>query len=84
MPRDSTRVLPTPPGYTAGYVLLDARKDRPLRAWAEHLEFWEDGGGVTTPCKAGAARGVIGHRGALTAPVASPNSDRPRWLSSST
>jgi hypothetical protein len=23
----------------AGYVLLDARKDRPLRAWAAHLEF---------------------------------------------
>jgi hypothetical protein len=24
-----------------GYVLLDARKDRPLRAWAAHLEFRE-------------------------------------------
>jgi hypothetical protein len=28
-------LLPLPPGY----VLLDARKDRPLRAWAAHLEF---------------------------------------------
>lgn len=24
-----------------GYVLLDARKDRPLRAWATDLEFRE-------------------------------------------
>jgi hypothetical protein len=26
----------------AGWVLLDARKDRPLRAWAAHLEFREE------------------------------------------
>jgi hypothetical protein len=28
-------LYPLPPGY----VLLDARKGRPLRAWAAHLEF---------------------------------------------
>jgi hypothetical protein len=33
MPADM--ILPLPPGY----VLLDVRKDRPLRAWAAHLEF---------------------------------------------
>ncbi len=33
MPADILYPLPT------GYVLLDARKDRPLRAWAAHLEF---------------------------------------------
>ena len=31
-------LYPLPPGY----VLLDARKDRPLRAWAAHLEFRND------------------------------------------
>ena len=38
MPADMLNPLP------AGYVLLDARKDRPLRAWAAHLEFrgWPD------------------------------------------
>jgi hypothetical protein len=41
-PTEWTKVLPTPPGYTAGYVLLDARPDRPLRVWAEHLEFRTD------------------------------------------
>ena len=48
MPNEWTRVInempadmllgPLPPGY----VLLDARKDRPLRAWAAHLEFRDD------------------------------------------
>jgi hypothetical protein len=33
MPADMLLPLPL------GYVLLDARKDRPLRAWAAHLEF---------------------------------------------
>jgi hypothetical protein len=33
MPKDM--LLPLPPGY----VLLDARKDPPLRAWVAHLEF---------------------------------------------
>jgi hypothetical protein len=33
MPADMLNPLP------AGYVLLDARKDRPLRARAAHLEF---------------------------------------------
>jgi hypothetical protein len=28
-------LYPLPPGY----VLLDARRGRPLRAWAAHLEF---------------------------------------------
>ena len=37
-----TLVLPTPEGYTPGYVLLAARNDRPLRAWADHLEFRDD------------------------------------------
>jgi hypothetical protein len=36
MPADMLNPLPT------GYVLLDARKDRPLRAWAAHLEFRDD------------------------------------------
>ena len=36
MPADM--LYPLPPGY----VLLDARKDRPLRAWAAHLEFRDD------------------------------------------
>ena len=36
MPADT--LSPLPPGY----VLLDARKDRPLRAWAAHLEFRDD------------------------------------------
>jgi hypothetical protein len=44
LPTEWTRVIeempaemlhPLPPGY----VLLDALKDRPLRAWAAHLEF---------------------------------------------
>jgi hypothetical protein len=44
LPTEWTRVIeempadminPLPPGY----VLLDARKDRALRAWAAHLEF---------------------------------------------
>ena len=50
MPTEWTRVIeempadmlyPLPPGY----VLLDARKDRPLRAWTAHLEFqaWPKG-----------------------------------------
>ena len=38
MPTDAINPLPR------GYVLLDARKDRPLRAWAAHLEF-RDGDG---------------------------------------
>ena len=38
MPKDMLLPLPT------GYVLLDARKDRPLRAWAAHLEFREGDG----------------------------------------
>jgi hypothetical protein len=33
MPDDMLNPLPP------GYVLLDARRDRPLRAWAAHLEF---------------------------------------------
>ena len=33
MPADMLHPLPP------GYVLLDARKERPLRAWAAHLEF---------------------------------------------
>ena len=50
MPTEWTRVIeempadmlhPLPPGY----VLLDARKDRPLRAWAAHLEFRDGDGG---------------------------------------
>ena len=44
MPTEWTRVLEQMPADTLsplplGYVLLDARKDRPLRAWAAHLEF---------------------------------------------
>jgi len=44
MPTEWTRVIEEMPAdmlhpLPAGYVLLDARKDRPLRAWAAHLEF---------------------------------------------
>jgi hypothetical protein len=48
MPTEWTQVIeempadilsPLPPSY----VLLDARKDRPLRAWAAHLEFGDGG-----------------------------------------
>ena len=45
MPTEWTRVLDEMPADSLyptlppGYVLLDARKDRPLRAWAAHLEF---------------------------------------------
>lgn len=42
IPRDWVRVLPTPPGYTRGYTLLDARPDRPLREWTDHLEFRDE------------------------------------------
>lgn len=47
LPREWTRVLeempavmlnPLPPGY----VLLDAREGRPLRAWAAELEFRDE------------------------------------------
>ena len=49
MPTEWTRVLDVMPSdminpLPAGYVLLDARKDRPLRAWAAHLEFREGDG----------------------------------------
>ena len=49
MPTEWTRVLEEMPAdmlypLPAGYVLLDARKDRPLRAWAAHLEFRDDPG----------------------------------------
>jgi hypothetical protein len=40
-PKEWVRVLSTPPRYTRGYVLLDCRPGRPLREWAEHLEFRE-------------------------------------------
>lgn len=39
IPTEWTLVLPTPEGYCPGYVLLDVRRDRPLRAWAAQLEF---------------------------------------------
>lgn len=47
LPRDWARVIeempadmlnPLPPGY----VLLDCRRDRPLRVWATELEFRDD------------------------------------------
>ena len=44
LPTGWTRVIEQMPAdmlypLLPGYVLLDARKDRPLRAWAAHLEF---------------------------------------------
>jgi hypothetical protein len=42
IPRDWVRVLPTPPGYTKGDTLLDARPDRPLQEWTDHLEFRDE------------------------------------------
>ena len=44
MPTEWTRVIEEMPAemlhpLPTGYVLLDARKDRPLRACAAHLEF---------------------------------------------
>jgi hypothetical protein len=47
LPTEWTRVIEEMPAdmlypLPAGYVLLDARKDRPLRAWAAHLEFRDE------------------------------------------
>ena len=46
LPTEWTRVLEELPAdmfspLPLSYVLLDTRKDRPLRAWAAHLEFRE-------------------------------------------
>jgi hypothetical protein len=38
IPAQWVPVLPTSEDYTPGYVLLDIGRDRPRRAWAEHLD----------------------------------------------